>query len=65
MKPYIPPFRVADYAASPLLYMRELLANRANYQAKLVRQRELKLARDARYRERKRTDKAYAKALGY
>lgn len=53
-KPYFAPFRVSDFAASQLLYVRESLLQKAHVEAKREYQHHLKLARDARYRERKR-----------
>lgn len=49
-KPDFAPFRVSDFAARELLYVRESLVKREH-------QHTLKLARDARYRERKRAAK--------
>lgn len=56
-KPYFAPFRVSDFAASQLLYVRESLIQKAHVEARLLYQRDLKRARDARYRERKRASK--------
>jgi len=46
-KPYFAPFRLSDFAASELLYVRESLVKHEH-------QRDLKRARDARYRANKR-----------
>lgn len=59
-KPYFAPFKVADFAPS-LKYLRDELVlreQRAIVQAqKREHEHKLKLARDARYRERKRAAK--------
>lgn len=53
-KPYFAPFRVSDFAARELLYVREALAHKAQAKAKYEHQHKLKLARDARYRANKK-----------
>lgn len=65
-KPYFAPFRVSDFAASQLLYVRESLVKREQQaeaqRIKLAHQRTLKLARDARYRANKKARRAEAVA---